>query len=81
MGGFRFKETEEGDFINVNENLKIPPLADVRDLIAASMEIEKSEEENLLPAKSGLPNLCNRVLPWAGRGRKPVSSGMAGCFM
>ena len=57
MGGFRFKETEEGDFINVNENLKMPPLADVRDLIAASMEIEKSEEENLLPAKKWVAQL------------------------
>lgn len=51
MGGFRFKKAKDKDFINVSENLKIPPLADVRDLIAASKEIEKSEEENLLPAK------------------------------
>ena len=51
MGGFRFKEEKKGDFINVDESVKIPPLADVRELIAASMEIEKSEEENLLPAK------------------------------
>ena len=29
MGGFRFKEEKEGDFINVDESLKIPPLADV----------------------------------------------------
>lgn len=57
MGGFRFKETEEGDFINVNENLKIPPLADVRDLIAASMEIEKSEEDNLLLTKKWVAQL------------------------
>lgn len=57
MGGFRFKEAENGDFINVDENLKIPPLADVRDLIAASMEIEKSEEENLLPAKKWIAQL------------------------
>ena len=46
MGGFRFKEEKKGDFINVDESVKIPPLADVRELIAASMEIEKSEEEN-----------------------------------
>ena len=51
MGGFRFKEEKKGDFINVDESVKIPPLADMRELIAASMEIEKSEEENLLPAK------------------------------
>ncbi len=57
MGGFRFKEERDGDFINMNESLKIPPLADVRDLIAASMEIEKSEEENLLPAKKWIAQL------------------------
>lgn len=57
MGGFRFKEAEEKDFINMNEDLKIPPLADVRDLIMASMEIEKSEEENLLPAKKWVAQL------------------------
>lgn len=57
MGGFCFKETENGDFINANENLKIPPLADVRDLIVASMEIERSEDENLLPAKKWIAQL------------------------
>lgn len=30
MGGFRFKEEKKGDFINVDESVKIPPLADVR---------------------------------------------------
>lgn len=65
MGGFRFKEVEDGDFINVNDNLKIPPLADVRDLIAASMEVEKSEEENLLPAKKWVAQL---VLPGSSLG-------------
>lgn len=57
MGGFRFKEEKKGDFINVDESVKIPPLADVRELIAASMEIEKSEEENLLPAKKWINQL------------------------
>ena len=57
MGGFRFKEELDGNFINVSENLRIPPLEDVRDLIAASMEIEKSEEENLLPAKKWVAQL------------------------
>ena len=57
MGGFRFKGAKSGNFINVSENLKIPPLADVHDLIAASMEIEKSEEENLLPDKRWVAQL------------------------
>ena len=49
MGGFRFKENQNGGYINAEENLRIPPLTDVRALIAASEEIEKSEEKNLLP--------------------------------
>ena len=49
MGGFRFKESIDGEFINASETLRIPPLTDIRELIAASSEIEKSEEENQLP--------------------------------
>ena len=49
MGGFRFKESMDGDYINTSETLRIPPLADIRELIAASSEIEKSEEEDQLP--------------------------------
>ena len=48
MGGFRFKEDPNGKFINVSESLRIPPLTDIRELIEASTEIEKSEEENIL---------------------------------
>ena len=65
MGGFRFKEEKKGDFINVDESLKTPPLADVRELIEASMEIEKSEEENLLPAKKWINQL---VMPGSSLG-------------
>jgi serine/threonine-protein kinase HipA len=49
MGGFRFKERRDGDFINMSLSLRIPPLTGLRELIAASREIERSEEENLLP--------------------------------
>lgn len=49
MGAFRFKESKDGGFINVSESLKIPPLTDIRELVAASAEIEKSEEGNVLP--------------------------------
>ena len=51
MGAFRFKESKDGGFINVSESLKIPPLTDIRELIAASVEIEKSEEGNVLPGR------------------------------
>ena len=49
MGAFRFKESVNGDYINASEILRIPPLTDIRELIAASAEIEKSEDENRLP--------------------------------
>lgn len=57
MGGFRFKETPDGDFINSDSALRIPPLANIRELIYASGEIEKSEEENKLPDKKWLAQL------------------------
>lgn len=57
MGGFRFKKKIDGDFINSNEPLKIPPIANIRELVAASAEIEKSEDENVLPDKKWITQL------------------------
>lgn len=57
MGAFRFKENSEEEFINVSESLKIPPLTDIRELIAASAEIEKSEEDNVLPNRKWIVQL------------------------
>lgn len=59
MGGFRFKESPDGEFINCDATLRIPPLTDIRVLVAASMEIEKSEERNLLPDKKWLLQLVH----------------------
>lgn len=57
MGGFRFKDTPDGDFINSSNTLCIPPLTSIRELIHASREVEKSEEENKLPDKKWLTQL------------------------
>ena len=57
MGAFRFKENPEGEFINVSESLRIPPLTDIRELIAASVEIEKGEEDNVLPNRKWIVQL------------------------
>lgn len=57
MGAFRFKETLDGEFINTTNNLRIPPLTDLRELIAASREIEKSENANNLPEKKWITQL------------------------
>ncbi|MEG2470778.1 MAG: HipA domain-containing protein [Bacteroidales bacterium] len=57
MGGFRFKETPDGDFINASNTLRIPPLTSIRELIHACDEIEKSEDKNELPDKKWLTQL------------------------
>ena len=59
MGGLRFKEEINGDFINSETTLRIPPLADVSSLAAASMEVEKSEEQNQLPEKRWIQQLVH----------------------
>lgn len=65
MGGLRFKKDKNGEFINVEKSLQIPPLTDVRNLIAASMEIERSEEESQLPSKKWINQL---VMPGSSLG-------------
>ena len=57
MGAFRFKETLDGEFINTTNSLRIPPLTDLRELIVASREIEKSENANNLPEKKWITQL------------------------
>lgn len=57
MGGFRFKERPEGEFINADKSFRVPPLTEIRELITASKEIEKSEEDNALPEKRWIAQL------------------------
>ena len=59
LGGFRFKEKQDGEYINCEKSLRIPPLTDIRAVVAASMEIEKSEELNQLPEKKWLLQLVH----------------------
>lgn len=59
MGGFRFKEKQDGEYINCEKSLRIPPLTDIRALVVASMEIENSEELNQLPEKKWLLQLVH----------------------
>lgn len=57
MGAFRLKENPDGEFINVSEPLKIPPLTDISELISASAKIERSEEDNVLPDRKWITQL------------------------
>lgn len=59
MGGFRFAETPGGKFINCEESLRVPPLANIRELMRAAHEIELSEEKHLLPSKKWLAQLLH----------------------
>ena len=59
MGGFRFAETLDGKFINCEPNLKVPPLANVRELMQAAQKIEASEEKHILPEKKWINHLIN----------------------
>ena len=57
MGGFRLKRELDGDFINVSPSLKIPPLTELRQLVLASQDVEKSEENDVLPEKKWIAQL------------------------
>lgn len=59
MGALRFKHSPDGDYINTTNSLCIPPLADVKALVAASHEVEHSEEKNTLPEKRWIQQLVN----------------------
>ena len=59
MGSFRFKESPDGDYINCEYTLRIPALTDLRALVNASMEIEKSEGKNRLPEKKWIQQLVH----------------------
>lgn len=59
MGGFRFKESPDGPFICTANNLSIPPLTSINDLILASQEIERSEAKNLMPEKKWIQQLVH----------------------
>ena len=55
----RRSQKQDGEFINSEKSLRIPPLTDIRALVAASMEVEKSEELNQLPEKKWLLQLVH----------------------
>jgi len=59
MGGFRFKTEPNGEFINCEESLRIPPITDIRTLVQASTEIERSEEKKQLPEKKWIQQLVH----------------------
>ena len=80
MGGFRFKTDQNGGFINCDSHLRIPPLTDLRSLVAASMEIEKSEELNHLPEKKWILQLVHPGSSLGGARPKAGVRDTGGCL-
>lgn len=80
MGGFRFKADPNGGFINCESYLRIPPLTDLRSLVAASMEIEKSEEQNHLPEKKWIQQLLHPGSSLGGARPKAGVRDLEGCL-
>ena len=80
MGGFRFKTDPNGEFINCDSHLRIPPLTDLRSLVAASMEIEKSEEQNRLPEKKWIQQLVHPGSSLGGARPKAGVRDTEGCL-
>jgi len=80
IGGFRFKTIPDGDFINCDSHLRIPPLADLRSLVAASMEIEKSEVQNRLPEMKWIQQLVHPGSSLGGARPKAGVRGTDGCL-
>ena len=80
MGGFRFKTYHDGEFINCDSHLRIPPITDLRSLVAASMEIEKSEELNRLPEKKWIQQLVHPGSSLGGARPKAGVRDTDGCL-
>ncbi len=57
MGAFRYADLPGGAFPNCDVDFRVPPVANVRELMHAAHEIEKSEQRNILPAKQWLLQL------------------------
>ena len=80
MGGFRFKKELEGDYINVSPSLRIPPITELRELVHASQEVEKSEENDVLPEKKWIAQLIQPGTSLGGARPKAGVLDEKGCL-
>ena len=59
MGALRFKESPIGPFLNDQADLRVPPIATIRELADAADAVEKSDEKGELPQERWLYQLLN----------------------
>ena len=81
MGGFRFANTLDGNFINSHSSLKVPPLASVKELMRAAINIETSEENHILPSKKWINQLIHPGSSLGGARPKASVVDENGCLL
>ena len=81
LGAFRFKESENGPFINDDETLRVPPIANVRELAEAADAVEKSDEKGVLPEERWLYQLLNPGTSLGGARPKSNVLDTDGCLL
>ena len=59
MGALRLKKDEDGEFLNSDDHLLVPPLTSIKELTIAAHEYEKSDEANELPEKKWIRQLAH----------------------
>ncbi len=80
MGGFRFSENPGDKFINCDTYMRVPPLANVRELMRAAHEIELCEEKHILPSKKWLIQLLHPGTSLGGARPKASVIDENGCL-
>lgn len=59
MGALRLKKDPDGEFLNSDSRLIIPPLTSIKKLTIAAQEYEKSDEANELPEEKWIRQLAH----------------------
>lgn len=80
MGGFRFKSSPDGTYLNFSQKLVVPPLTSVKELTIAAHEYEKCDERNELPEKKWIRQLEHPGTSLGGARPKANVIDDAGCL-
>ena len=59
MGALRLKKDPDGEFMNSDSRLIVPPLTSIKELTIAAQEYEKSDEANELPEEKWIRQLAH----------------------
>ena len=59
MGALRLKKDPDGEFLNSDSRLIVPPLTSIKELTIAAQEYEKSDEANELPEDKWIRQLAH----------------------